>query len=128
MPIPKSVASFNRRVTNPITGPFARHLPGFAVVRHVGRRSGHHYRTPVNAFHQGDEYVFALTYGPDVDWAKNVQAARSCEIETRGRIVRLVEPRRFTDPAHRSVPSPVGAILRMIGVDEFLAMRVSPAG
>jgi deazaflavin-dependent oxidoreductase (nitroreductase family) len=123
MPIPKAVASFNKRVTNRITGPFAEHLPGFAVVRHVGRSSGNEYGTPVNVFHDGDEYVFALTYGADVDWVKNVEAARGCEIETRGRTVRLVEPRRFTDPDRRRVPAPVRAILGVIDVDEFLVMR-----
>ena len=123
MPIPKSVASFNKRVTNRITGPFAGHLPGFAVVRHVGRVSGREYRNPVNVFRHRDGYVFVLTYGVDVDWVKNVEAAQACEIETRGRIVRLVEPHRFTDPTRRAVPRVVRAILRLIDVDEFISMR-----
>ena len=125
MPIPKSVAAFNRRVTNHLTGPFARRLPGFAIVNHVGRTSGRAYRTPVNVFHRGDGYVFALTYGPDSDWVKNVEAAGQCEIETRGRVVRLAEPRRFTDPTRESVPAAVRAVLRLIDVDEFLSMRVA---
>ncbi len=125
MPIPKSVASFNKKVTNRITGPFAGHLPGFAVVHHLGRVSGREYRTPVNAFRHDDGYVFVLTYGADVDWLSNVEAAQACEIETRGRTVRLVEPRRFTDPDRRSVPGAVRAILNLLGVDEFVSMRVA---
>jgi len=125
MPIPKSVAAFNRRVTNRLTGRFAGHLPGFAIVRHVGRTSGRAYRTPVNVFHKGSEYLFALTYGPDSDWVRNVEAAGQCEIETRGRIVRLAGPRRFTDPARDSVPAPVRAVLRIIDVDEFLSMHTA---
>ena len=39
MPIPMAVASFNKKVTNRVTGPFAGHLPGFAVVTHRGRKS-----------------------------------------------------------------------------------------
>jgi deazaflavin-dependent oxidoreductase (nitroreductase family) len=127
VPIPKSVAPFNKAVTNRITGPFASHLPGFAVVHHVGRVSGREYRTPVNAFRHDDGYVFVLTYGADVDWVKNVEAAQACEIETRGRTVRLVEPRRFTDPGRRSVPGAVRAILNLIDVDEFISMRVAPS-
>ena len=125
MPIPKSVASFNKKVTNRITGPFAGHLPGFAVVHHVGRVSGREYRTPVNAFRHDDGYVFVLTYGADADWVKNVEAAQACEIETRGRTVRLVEPRRFTDPECRAVPGAVRAILNLLDVDEFVSMRVA---
>jgi deazaflavin-dependent oxidoreductase (nitroreductase family) len=127
VPIPKSVASFNKRVTNRITGPFAGHLPGFAIVHHVGRVSGREYRTPVNAFRHDDGYVFVLTYGADVDWVKNVEAATACEIETRGRTVRLVEPRRFTDPYRRAVPRAVRAILSLIDVDEFISMRGAPS-
>jgi deazaflavin-dependent oxidoreductase (nitroreductase family) len=125
VPIPKSVASFNKKVTNRITGPFAGHLPGFAVVHHVGRVSGREYRTPVNAFRHDDGYVFVLTYGADADWVKNVEAAQACEIETRGRTVRLVEPRRFTDPERRAVPGAVRAILNLLDVDEFVSMRVA---
>ena len=37
---PIAIASFNKKVTNRLTAPFAGHLPGFAVVRHRGRTSG----------------------------------------------------------------------------------------
>jgi deazaflavin-dependent oxidoreductase (nitroreductase family) len=126
VPIPKALAAFNKAVTNRLTGPFAAHLPGFAVVRHVGRVSGRGYRTPVNVFRHDDGYVFVLTYGADVDWVKNVEAAKGCEIETRRRTVRLVEPRRFTDPTRQAVPGTVRVILRLIDVDEFLSLRVVP--
>jgi deazaflavin-dependent oxidoreductase (nitroreductase family) len=125
MPIPRTVATFNKRVTNHLTSPFAGHLPGFAVVKHRGRTSGRPYRTPVNAFRRGDHYVFVMTYGPDVDWVRNVEAAGACDIETRGRVVHLVEPRRFTDPTHHEVPGPVRIILRLIDVDEFMLMRTA---
>jgi deazaflavin-dependent oxidoreductase (nitroreductase family) len=123
MPIPRAMAAFNKQVTNRITAPFAGHLPGFAVVTHRGRTSGRAYRTPVNVFRRVDGYVFVMTYGPDVDWVKNVEAAGECEIETRGRLVHLARPRRFTDPARAAVPGAVRLILRVIDVDEFLAMQ-----
>ena len=127
MPLPRSLASFNKRVTNKLTRLVAGWLPGFGIITHVGRRSGREYRTPVNAFHRGDEYVFVLTYGPGSDWVKNVEAAGGCTMQTRGRSVRLTTPRRFTDRARSPVPRPVRPILGLIDVDEFLAMRVTRA-
>ena len=44
-----------------------------------------------------DGYLFALTYGPDTDWVKNVLAAGGCELRTRGRAVRLTSPRLYHD-------------------------------
>ncbi len=66
-----------------------------------------------------------MTYGADVDWVRNVEAAGECDIETRGRLVHLVEPRRFSDPARDAVPGPVRMILRLIDVDEFMAMHAT---
>ena len=123
MPIPIAITSFNKKVTNRVTAPFAGHLPGFSVVSHRGRSSGHVYRTPVNVFRRGNDFVFVMTYGPNVDWVRNVEAAMECDITTRGRLVHLVEPHRFRDAARRAVPAPVRMILELINVDEFLAMK-----
>jgi deazaflavin-dependent oxidoreductase (nitroreductase family) len=123
MPIPMAVARFNRRVTNHITRPFAAWLPGFAVVHHVGRRTGRAYRTPVDAFRTSDGYVFALTYGPGTDWVRNVLAADGCEIRTRGRLVRLTAPKLLVDPECSAVPALVRPILRLLHVDHFLTIR-----
>jgi deazaflavin-dependent oxidoreductase (nitroreductase family) len=75
MPAPRSIARFNRRFTNKLTLKVAGYLPGFAIVSHVGRKSGRTYRTPVNAFRTDDGYIIALTYGSESDWVKNVLAA-----------------------------------------------------
>ena len=120
MPIPKAVARFNKHVTNRVTIHIATWAPGFAVVNHVGRRSDRRYRTPVNVFRDDGRYVFALTYGRDADWVRNVVAAGGCEIETRRKKLRLVEPEIFTDPTCRVVPRPVRWILRTLRVSEFL--------
>lgn len=123
VPIPEAVARFNKHVTNRVTRRFAGRLPGFAIVTHVGRSSGRAYRTPVNVFRDGDRYVFALTYGADSDWVRNVLAAGGCTIETRGRTVALTDPERFDDPSRRVVPPPARWVLEAIGVDQFLALR-----
>jgi len=122
MPIPKEIARFNDDVTNRVTKLIAGWMPGFAIVSHVGRRSGQRYRTPVNVFRDGDRYVFALTYGADADWVRNVVAAGGCEIQTRRRSIELRDPERFTDPRRRKVPIPARWILGLIDADEFLTL------
>ena len=128
VPIPKSVARFNKHVTNHVTVHIATWAPGFAVVNHIGRRSNRRYRTPVNVFRDGDRYIFALTYGRDSDWVRNVLAAGSCEIETRRRRVLLTDPELTVDPTRHRVPRPVRWILGALDVREFLALRVRTPG
>jgi deazaflavin-dependent oxidoreductase (nitroreductase family) len=123
MALPHWLTRVNLVVTNRIIGPFAGWFPWFGVVEHVGRRSGTVRRTPLNVFRRGDRYVFALTYGPDVQWVANVLAAGECRMRTGGRLIRLAEPRRFRDQARREVPWIVRRVLAVINVSEFLEMR-----
>jgi deazaflavin-dependent oxidoreductase (nitroreductase family) len=123
MPLPKRLARFNRHVTNRVVGPVARWLPGFAVVSHVGRRSGRVYRTPVNLFRDGDRYVIALTYGSDSQWVRNVLAAGAADVETRGRHVHLVGPEVVHDAQRALVPEPIRSILRLARVSDFMLLR-----
>jgi len=84
MPIPKWIAVFNKYVTNRITLPIAGWIPTLAIVNHKGRNSGREYRTPVMAFEYEDGFLFALTYGLDVDWVKNLVASDSGTLEYKG--------------------------------------------
>lgn len=126
MPLPHALGRFNRRVTNPILWPIVSRVPGFGRIVHVGRRSGRIYRTPVLAFRHGDRLVFALTYGPDTQWVRNVLSAGRADFETRRRRVKLSDPRLFRDPRQRVVPLPVRLALRLLRSDEFLELRRSP--
>jgi deazaflavin-dependent oxidoreductase (nitroreductase family) len=119
-----AIRPLTTRFLNPITRRFVGHLPGFAIISYVGRTSGRTYRTPMNVFRREGEYLFALTYGPDVQWVKNVIAAGGCELEQGGRTIRLQDPRRFSDPKARLMPLPVRFFLRLMRVTEFL--RLSP--
>jgi deazaflavin-dependent oxidoreductase (nitroreductase family) len=126
MPLPKSLARFNLVVTNPVARRVAGRLPGFAIVTHVGRRSGRTYRTPVNLFRAGERYVIPLTYGSDSQWVRNVVAAGECEVETRGERIDLVAPEVVHDPRREFVPAAVRPILGWIGVDDFMVLRPFP--
>ncbi|MGH2554370.1 MAG: nitroreductase family deazaflavin-dependent oxidoreductase [Actinomycetota bacterium] len=123
MLLPAWLARFNRVVTNRLTRPFARRFPGFAVVRHVGRRTGRPYRTPVNMFRSADLYLIALTYGADRDWVKNVLAAGGCTVETRGMAIPLTDP-RVVLADYGLVPSAVRPILKVLGVTGFMELSL----
>jgi deazaflavin-dependent oxidoreductase (nitroreductase family) len=125
MPLPKTLARFNRIVTNPILRQVAGRLPGFAIVTHVGRRSGRVYRTPVNLFRADDRCVVALTYGSDSQWVRNVLTAGDCEVETRSERIHLTEPEIVHDPQRALVPTPVRRILGLMNVSDFMILRRS---
>jgi deazaflavin-dependent oxidoreductase (nitroreductase family) len=118
---------FTTRVVNPISRRFAGHLPWFGIVVVRGRRTGIVRRVPMNVFRSGVDYVFALTYGADVDWVRNVLAANGCELETRGRTVALGAPVVLHDPGRRLMPLPVRFFLGLLGVTEFLRLRPADA-
>jgi deazaflavin-dependent oxidoreductase (nitroreductase family) len=113
------------RLFNPLSRHVVGRLPGFGLLIYRGRTTGRTYRTPMNVFRDGEGYVFALTYGAEVQWVKNILAAGTCTLRTRGRDVPLVDPVLFQDPARRRVPLPVRLGLRLMGADEFLSMRVA---
>jgi deazaflavin-dependent oxidoreductase (nitroreductase family) len=126
MALPHWLTRVNLAFTNRLTRPLAARLPWFGVLEHVGRRSGEVRQTPLNAFRRGpDRWVVALTYGPDVQWVRNVLAAGRCRMLVRGRWIGLVEPRRFRDPARSQVPVIVRWALTLLGVNWFLEMRES---
>ena len=120
------VRRFVNRYMNPVMRPVVKKLPFFAIVTHRGRKTGRSYRTPVNVFRRGNEHFFFLTYGSDSQWVKNVLANGSCSIETRGRVVELVDPELITDPELRPAPPAVRFLERRIaGVTQYLRMTVS---
>jgi deazaflavin-dependent oxidoreductase (nitroreductase family) len=128
MPLPRAVARINRWVTNRLLTGLATRLPGFGVVIHIGRRSRRQYRTPVNVFRRGDRFIFALTYGLNSDWVRNVLAEGGCALETRGRTLRLSRPRLFHDESRYAVPAPVRLVLGIVNVYDFLELTLDDEG
>ncbi|MFT3899572.1 MAG: nitroreductase family deazaflavin-dependent oxidoreductase [Gordonia sp. (in: high G+C Gram-positive bacteria)] len=92
MKIPYAVARFNKKVTNPIQRQWAPRLAPWAMVEHVGRKSGTRYSIPVLAWVEGKRLSIVLTYGPDTDWVKNVQAAGRFEVIRKGKKITVVGP------------------------------------
>jgi deazaflavin-dependent oxidoreductase (nitroreductase family) len=115
----------NRVGLNRVIRYVAPWMPGLGLVVHVGRRSGKVYRTPVNVFRDGGRYTFALTYGPDADWVRNVRAAGGCEVITRRRRVRLGEPRVVHDETRAAIRPLERQMLRLLRVSDFLVMEAA---
>ena len=93
MRVPRAVANFNRRVTNPVARSITPWLPGLGTLEHVGRKSGNRYRTPLLAFKTRDGFVTLIGYGPETDWLKNVLAGGPTVLHKRGKAVALASPR-----------------------------------
>jgi deazaflavin-dependent oxidoreductase (nitroreductase family) len=123
VPIPRAVTRWNRAVFNRATTPLLRHLPGFAVVHHRGRRSGREFTTPVNLFLVPGGFVIALTYGSRTDWVRNVLAAGECDLETRGRTVHCTEPEVYRDPQRQHIRPLKRVVLGLLDVEEFMRLR-----
>ena len=93
MAVRRRLARFNKYVSNPIQRMWAPYLPPYAVVEHVGRRSGTSFRTPVVAAADGEHVVIAMLYGEESDWVRNVLVADQATVVRRGRRIEVTSPR-----------------------------------
>jgi deazaflavin-dependent oxidoreductase (nitroreductase family) len=111
-----------------ILNPFMRRFAGrsrtpFALVRHVGRKSGKPYETPVIVEPRSGYFILALTYGREVDWVKNVLAAGRCGILYHGKEYAITRIEVLDAPTGlASYRQPFRSILLMQGTSDFLKM------
>jgi len=117
------------RVTDPITRPLAGHrfFKLWAVVHHVGRRSGARYATPVAIVTTPDGFVIPLPWGERTNWARNVLEAGGCRVQWGGTEYSLVDPQLIT---RSEADEFFGRILRLglslFGMRVFLRLRRAP--
>lgn len=94
-----------------------------AVIRHVGRKSGRRYETPVGVGETDRGLVVALPYGTSPDWLKNVMAAGSAELVFEGETFEVVRPRVVPSSETGVRPSGIDRFLvRLYGVDQSLLL------
>jgi deazaflavin-dependent oxidoreductase (nitroreductase family) len=124
MPAPRWLARFNLHVTNHFLGPIARYFPGMGIIVHRGRKSRRRYRTPVVLFRRGDGFVIALTYGRESQWVLNLIAEGGGELETRGRILRISQPRLIHDERRSIMPLLIRPMLAILNVSDFLEVNL----
>ncbi len=119
------VRFFNKRVLNRVMLKIAgaAHSP-ISIVYHVGRRSGKPYETPVIVEPLADSFVFALTYGPEVDWYRNVLAAGHAELLWHGKKFALANPELIDIKTALPVfPSFARPLLQTLGTRHFFRMK-----
>lgn len=98
----------------------------FAILRHVGRRSGKSFETPIMVALLGEDFVLALTYGPKVDWYRNLQANGKGTLIWHGKAYTIEQ----LEPLDRSIGLPAHhlheqVILRILNVQHFVRVKVS---
>ena len=122
------VRKMNRRFGNPYQMRSAGQPGAYAsIMRHVGRRSGTAYETPIVPFPIDGGFVIALPYGTRPDWLHNVLAAGTATLVTEGRTYRLDEPEVV--PTADIVDALPVKELRSLGrfkVDQSLRVRATP--
>lgn len=127
MPLPIAITQFNKRYTNKVLRLLAGH-GSFVELEHVGRKSGTLRRIPINAMFAPDRRTVtcALTYGPRVDWYRNVCAAGGCRMRTKHGVITLGAPRTLTrEEGLVRMPFPAPVILKLAGVTDFIEMPVT---
>jgi deazaflavin-dependent oxidoreductase (nitroreductase family) len=102
----------------------AGRLGPYAIVRHVGRRSGRIYATPVWAASLGDDVMIALILGTETDWCRNVRASDHCTLQVGGISYALAGP-EVVDQATAlpAFPVPIRLVARVVGIRHFLKLR-----
>jgi len=124
MPLSKKIAKFNKYVTNKFFLLIAGWLAPWAIVHHTGRRSGKSYRTPVMTFPTESGFVFALTYGRDVDWVKNLLAADSGFLEYKRQKIPIHDIRIADYEEHKTLfPSWIQRSLNRIKLENCLLVE-----
>lgn len=114
--LPRGAKAFNK-----IALPLSRHLPIWAELTHVGRKSGREYKTPIAVIEKDGVYNIGLAWGKEADWVRNVMAAGEFTIVQRGKTIVLTNPQILHDPAVSWAPAIGRPILRRQGVADYIA-------
>jgi deazaflavin-dependent oxidoreductase (nitroreductase family) len=116
-----------KNTLNRLTTRMARSGHGpFALIRHVGRKTGRIYETPVILAPVPQGFVAELTYGDKVDWYRNIAAAGKCVVIHHGREYRVnsIEP-CSPEQGQRAYPAPFRQVLRATARKEFRLLRTA---
>ncbi len=125
--LPNRLRTFNKYVTNRILRRFASLSRGpFAIIHHVGRRSGKAYETVIWVWPQGEGFMIALTYGPKVDWYRNLLAAGGGTMFWHRRVYAVEKPEPIdVNTALPAFPAAFRPLFRRVGMQDFVWMRSS---
>ncbi|ULE33404.1 nitroreductase/quinone reductase family protein [Mycobacterium sp. IDR2000157661] len=122
--VKNTVRTFNKYLLNPVMMHLAGRRHWYAsVIRHVGRRSGYHYATPVVADRVDDGFIIPLPYGTHVDWLRNVQASGEAVVTYQGRDYDVADPQLLDRQAVTAqLPRRRAQVFERLGVEQFLKL------
>ena len=120
----RRLRNFVKRFVNPVLRNFARSSRGpFALLRHVGRRSGKQYETPIMVWRMKDGFMIVLTYGPNTDWLRNLQAADQGNLRWHKREYTFKKPELIdAKTAEPALPPFIKFVLRLRGQHEYVKL------
>jgi deazaflavin-dependent oxidoreductase (nitroreductase family) len=114
-----------KNTLNRVTSRMARagHGP-FSLIRHVGRKSGRTYETPVILVQVPEGFIAELTYGENVNWYRNIVAAGGCVVVHHRREYRVthIEP-CSAEYGRGAYAAPFRLVLKAAGRKEFRLLR-----
>lgn len=122
------IRTFNKYVTNRLLHRFASCSRGpFAIIGHVGRHSGKSYETVIWVWPTREGFVIALTYGPEVDWYRNMLVAGGGTVFWHRRLYAVGKPEPIdAETALPAFPAPFRLIFRTFGrQEEFVQVKSS---
>lgn len=117
-----------QRRLNPLTLRAARRGRGpFSLIRTVGRKTGRVYETPLILAAVPGGFITELTYGPTVQWYRNLVAAGGAVVVVHGVEHRVGAPQPY-DPerGRRAFGFPASLLLKLLRKKEYRLLAVSP--
>ena len=105
-----------------------RLMPVWALVEHVGRRSGRRYTTPVAVIPAAGTFYIGLPWGRESDWVRNLRAAGGGTMVWKGRTYDVSDPTFVDKDEVLGVARlPQREILKRWSLADFLRVRRVPA-
>ncbi len=124
----KRIRTSVKRFVNPILRN-ATGLPygPFAIIRHVGRKSGKTYENPIWVRRAPDGFIIVLTFGPGADWLRNLQAADRGTLYWHKREY-VFQPPVFVDAktANAALPALIKFALGLQGTFQYVKLTDWP--
>lgn len=126
--LPGRIRTFNKHVTNRILRVFTKFSHGpFAIIHHIGRRSGKPYETVIWIWQMREGFVIALTYGEEVDWYRNMKAIGGGKVFWHRKLYVVGRPELIdAEKALAAFPAFFRLMFRLFGKNEkFVLMKPS---
>lgn len=113
-----------RHTLNHLTIRVARSKRGpYLVMRHVGRKTGIVRETPIITAEVPGGFMIELTYGPQVQWYRNIRAAGGCVVVRHQVEHRIVDFQEVDAATGRAAFTPFQQrVLKLLNRREFVKL------